>query len=74
MRCVASAARCVVFSNRGMGLFVHGDEEFFVGARHLHSLFHEFHSFEGVHVGKIIAENPHSVKHFLTLEKIIAAS
>ena len=65
-------AGCICLLAHNLSLFIHSDEQLLVVAGHLHAFLDELHSLKRVHVGKIVAEHPHSVESLLRKEKIIA--
>ena len=39
----------------------------------LQTVFYEVHGFYRIHVGKVLAENPHAVQCLLVLQQVVAA-
>ena len=54
-------------------LTVHAHQEFVVVFGLLQTVFYEVHGFYRIHVGKVLAENPHAVQCLLVLQQVIAA-
>ena len=57
----------------GSDLSVHRHKKFRIVARHLHPLLYELHGFHRIHVGEVVAQDPHPVERLLREEKVIAA-
>ena len=55
-------------------LTVHAHQEFVVVFGLLQTVFYEVHCFYRIHVGMVLAENPHGVQCLLVWERVIAAS
>ena len=54
-------------------LTVHAHQEFVVVFGLLQTVFYEVHGFYRIHVGKVLAENPHAVQCLLVLQQVVAA-
>ena len=54
-------------------LAVHAHQEFVVVLGLLQTVLHEIHRFQRVHVGQILAQNPHAVQCSLILQEVVAA-
>ena len=54
-------------------LTVHAHQEFVVVFGLLQTVFYEVHGFYRIHVGKILAKNPHTVQSSLVEQQVVAA-
>ena len=55
-------------------LTVHAHQEFIVVFGFFQTVFYEVHCLYRVHIGKILAENPHAIQRLLVLQQVIATS
>ena len=55
-------------------LTIHAHQEFIVVFGFFQTVFYEVHCFYRVHIGKILAENPHAIQRLLVLQQVIATS
>ena len=62
------------FSLSCKSLTVHTHQEFVVVFGLFQTVFYEVHCLYRIHVGKILAKNPHAIQRLLILQQVVAAS
>ena len=52
-------------------LLVHGEQKLLVVLGLLYALLHKLHGFNWVHVGKILAQDPHTLNRIFVQQKVV---